>query len=80
MFGLARKKKQSGFDNKNLSEILGLLSMVIGISALGHETPRFQNMNRENLKRAMVDELQQLKADHWDKDAFDRLTERVRQF
>lgn len=66
------KKKSKPMD---ISELLALASAFIATSGL--LSPRHKNYA---LKLSVLTELDRLKADHWDKDAFDRLAAKIQEF
>ena len=66
------KKKSNPLDI-NISEILGLLSAIIATSGLF--SPSHKN---HALKLSVLAELDRLKDDHWDKNAFDRLATKIK--
>ena len=58
----------------NISEILALASAFLATSGL--LSPKHQNTA---LKLSVLAELDRLKADHWDKNAFDRLATKIKE-
>lgn len=67
MFGFKKKEK---IDNQILGSLLGTLSNVIASNVISDND--FSKFNAFK-KTAAISELQRLKDDHWDKDAFDRV-------
>lgn len=80
MFGFGKKKKQTYFDDKNLSKVLGVISLATGVRALELPKTDFLEFKREEVKITIIDELRRLQTEHWDKDAFDRLINCIQKF